>query len=404
MDRRSRFAPAWAAVATFLLLALAPVSVVAADPGTDEVRTVETLSAGTSPAVAPEPTDEEMRDLAHLAETLGQDLDSTVAQFGGQGAFYDVLGDIRENTPEQLVTAEWGEGAGLLVVRPGFEETALDLAAEYGAVIEVESAALPTESEQSAFLEAVSDAASESGLAEGYSASYDWRTNTVTFDIAGAPENLEELESELVATQGNLLARSAHAKPQIEFNVVEAADIEMELAARGGEPYADCTGGFMARSGGFSGIATAHHCVTKPATYNGATTGSTAAHGSRDVRWTRLTSGSHSAVFRSGPNETRTVTHVINPVVGASLCKYGRITGYTCSTVNQTGLNTQWGTFPRFYDIIRTNNRHVVKGDSGGPWFFGGRAYGTTTGYVNSGDTLTAISAFSLMQVSITIG
>lgn len=404
MKSRSKASVGWVALAAVTLLAFAPVSVVAADPGPAEVSPVVVQSAGTSPVVEPAPTDEELRDLAQAAESLGQDLDATVARFGGQGAFYEVLDEIREHDPEQLVAAEWGVGSGLVVVRPGFEEATLELARDHGASIAVDVAVRPNENEQGQILEAAADSASDSGLAEGYVASYDWRTNTVHFDIAGTSANLQKLENELVASRAISLARLAHPDLRIEFNIVGASALQMELAARGGEPYGVCPGGFMARSGGFSGITTAHHCTSKPATYNGATTGSTAAHGSRDIRWTRLTSGSHSAVFRSGALETRTVTAVTNPVAGALVCKYGMITHYTCDTVNQTGLYTDLPGFPRFYDIVRTNNRNVVFGDSGGPWFYGGRAHGTTTGFVNAGDTFTAISAYSLMQVSITVG
>jgi hypothetical protein len=59
----------------------------------------------------------------------------------------------------------------------------------------------------------------------------------------------------------------------------------------------------------------------------------------------------------------------VEQVVGAFVCKYGKVTGRGCGYIGEVYVN---GT------NVRVDGVSVVNGDSGGPWFVANNAYGTT--------------------------
>lgn len=57
--------------------------------------------------------------------------------------------------------------------------------------------------------------------------------------------------------------------------------------------------------------------------------------------------------------------------VGQVVCRYGRATGHHCDTVYSLDENNN--------EVLMTN-READGGDSGGPWFYGARAFGVHEG------------------------
>ncbi len=75
--------------------------------------------------------------------------------------------------------------------------------------------------------------------------------------------------------------------------------------------------------------------------------------------------------------------------IGGTVCKYGKMTYYDCGTI--TAKNIAPGYVPDAQPVfIRAHNANNVNmvdgGDSGGPVFLGGSAYGTISGAINSID------------------
>ncbi len=68
------------------------------------------------------------------------------------------------------------------------------------------------------------------------------------------------------------------------------------------------------------------------------------------------------------------------PSVGTSLCKYGKTTGKTCSKVKYRNVST-----PRLRHLVMTEKYVSSGGDSGGPWYSGGTAYGIHLGSLPKG-------------------
>jgi putative cell wall-binding protein len=106
---------------------------------------------------------------------------------------------------------------------------------------------------------------------------------------------------------------------------------------------------------------------------------------------TDLTTYSQGSAFTYPPSVTTgsgsvTVTGRAPAVLGLPVCKMGRMTGWTCSTVNKIGW--QWIgdgsgdiTRPKRWVWSLFADLRVIPGDSGGPWIAGHKAVGVTSSY-----------------------
>src|SRR5699024_3873519 len=86
-----------------------------------------------------------------------------------------------------------------------------------------------------------------------------------------------------------------------------------------------------------------------------------------------------------------TITGRAPAVIGMPVCKTGRRTGWTCSTVNKIGW--QWIgdgsgdiTRPKRWVWSLFADTRVIPGDSGGPWVSGHTAVGVTSSYDSYAD------------------
>lgn len=107
-------------------------------------------------------------------------------------------------------------------------------------------------------------------------------------------------------------------------------------------------------------------------------------------------------VFRDGGSSETTVTGVGTPSQSMSICKYGLATGRDCGSQNPLYITnsvsfcaTATGDGVLYCRLWATNRNVVQEGDSGGPWFVGGGAYGTTSGLSGDSSFLTAASSIS---------
>ncbi len=155
----------------------------------------------------------------------------------------------------------------------------------------------------------------------------------------------------------------------------------------GGERLSTCTSGFGVRFNGYTGITTAGHCQdTQYWYYNNQLLPfqSGAYSGSYDIQW--HTASGHTVTNRIfiGP-EYRTITAVVpraSQALQSVVCKYGRTTEYTCGTIlsntyRPSGVPNATATYVRMGD---PNEVQAQSGDSGGPVFFGQKAYGSIVG------------------------
>jgi streptogrisin C len=338
-------------------------------------------------------TPEEYEDARTFALEEGLELSTVLDRFAGLGDFYAGLEKLRAADENLLVGAEWGHGSGFVWVtergRLLAEETFIN------APVGVAVSTAPSERDQQRLLDSVADSLIDNfGL---FDLQFDFKRNVL--EVAVDPSS---------PAKSALPADVARAASEAGTSVVI---VERDLGsplpdARGGMAYSTCTGGFVVQSLGVYGIGTAHHCITKPSTYDGSNVGTTTAYSTRDVRWSRFTSGTPQPVFRYGWGNYRTVTSSSNPVIGGLVCKFGTTTGNTCDVVVSSGHCVTYANFPQFCGLYRTGNRDAAPGDSGGPWYYGSRALGIHSGGDNfwNYDQFSGIGSLNLLGVTVITG
>jgi streptogrisin C len=340
---------------------------------------------------------EEFQDLSTYAKQENIALDKVLDRFAGLSQFYELLAEVRGKVGDSVVAAEWGFGSGTVYVHPSavspLRETYRNDKTEF-----VESNS-PSEMDQQELTAEVHAAFAGKGFSS-VEARYDFRSNAV--DISVPLDTLHTRPFAEAVSQASTVAAEHSAKITVAPLTTQA-----EPDARGGMAYGSgCTGGFVVQSLGVHGISTAHHCTTKPSTYDGSNLGTTTAYGSRDVRWSRFSSGTAEPVFRYSSGNYRTVANASDPVVGATVCKYGITTGNTCDVVVSSGHCVTYSGFPQFCGQFRTDNRDAAGGDSGGPWYYGSRAHGIHSGGSDIGnyDQFSGIGSLALLGVTVITG
>lgn len=83
--------------------------------------------------------------------------------------------------------------------------------------------------------------------------------------------------------------------------------------------------------------------------------------------------------FYYGVGKYRKVKSRGSPSEDLYLCKFGRKSGKTCDKVRDAFTCRNL-----YCHLVSMDNRKAAPGDSGGPWFYGTRAYGVHSGYHTS--------------------
>ena len=139
---------------------------------------------------------------------------------------------------------------------------------------------------------------------------------------------------------------------------------------------------------GETGITTAGHCHdsqsrgTLELTYEDGDVG-----GSVDVQWHTAAGYTPDNVISFGSSYHRSITserHRSSQGSGDWVCKYGWNTGQGCGWIVTTSFRPKWGGYDWNKTWVRVRNPSrslAAPGDSGGPWYLGNTAYGTTSAW-----------------------
>jgi streptogrisin C len=318
-------------------------------------------------------------DLAMAAASEGISVEEATARYGGMGPFSEAVARLQDSSPDDYIHAQWGDGAGVVYVRPGAAGAAEGTIREARAVGEVIELEAPNAATQEVI---------QIDLIDRIRAITSSPIDTSWNISSGLPSISVEIGADPSAARGGstLTAQVEALSEEIGFPLevtVAPGLAAAEPAAVGGIAFGTCTGGFIVNSHNVSGawgILIARHCPGSMG-YDGAQFVSTIYEANRDLRVTRLTGATPYAEFRSNWGTYRHVNGSGNPVAGQRVCKFGMQTGYTCSDL-RPGVHCSYiPGEPTFCNIYRTQEQHVVKGDSGGPWFWGTEALGITSGY-----------------------
>lgn len=267
----------------------------------------------------------------------------------------------------------------------------------------------------------------ESKLFGDSAVSPDIRTQTITVRVAAKPGTKEQGLVELARVQSqSILAELGESSPDLVFGEVEYEDPARTLEfGYGGEKLvknlsstATCTTAFTVKRGSLRGILTAGHCTFdleqgggNPSTVPGIAdyrhSFSSVVHPvvalpdpgiedhRGDMHWF-TTHATEKHKFYSLPYQLRVQTgfrHLILMDEGDLTCNFGRRSfNFTprCGYIDETNVSKgQYGHLVVMDREVHTEPAPglvTVQGDSGGPWYTGGTAYGIHHG--NAGSTL----------------
>ncbi len=112
-----------------------------------------------------------------------------------------------------------------------------------------------------------------------------------------------------------------------------------------------------------------------------------------DIQW--HSSGTFNVVneINTGMPDRRQITGAVNresQALGSFVAKYGKTTGYTAGYIDSNSITLDYipDCKPTFFKVNHASTDELVcdVGDSGGPWFLGNDAYGTTCAKDSGGD------------------
>lgn len=171
----------------------------------------------------------------------------------------------------------------------------------------------------------------------------------------------------------------------------------------GGLHLSTCTSGFtVTNSSGRKGITTSAHCGNSQS-HDGKALSfvSERQGGSYDIQWHDRSGATFNATFWDGDSH-RNVTGTrsrSNQSVGDYVCKYGKTTGYTCGYIETTSYCYDGAC--TWIRVGRDGYNLSEGGDSGGPWFNGGTAFGSHTLGIGDDSAYMAVNYFGGISVSV---
>jgi hypothetical protein len=183
----------------------------------------------------------------------------------------------------------------------------------------------------------------------------------------------------------------------VTFTVEDGRDMSVTADFKGGEQIDFCTSGFAARQWGTGvyGIITAGHCSRnhdRPITMHGVPLPLVVrAWGpSVDAQFRSIPTGASHRIFDDHLCKQRDPCDVSDDahrmmMAAAYLCHYGRRTGESCGTVisifyQPSAVDACQTTCNNSFIRVRGTGLKGCRGDSGGPWYYRGTAYGIHNG------------------------
>lgn len=347
------------------------------------------------PATTPETsidgiTAAELKDLEWLANDEGVPLDQIIAAHGWQPLFTATVDEIAARFPLDFsgaAVADDGKSAwfGFRALAP---PAAVALMRRLPVPVQVSELRGFSETDLQNLTDMVQSAVLKRGDVVDASTALDVRPATITVSVAwkpgSSPQPVASIVPPLMVPGVTLLGRTTNG----ELSTPEDAYIRGGGRMDGSE---FCTSGFnLINSDGTKRLGTAGHCANSgasvtysnwsppggstkisPVWYNIGSYGDIGYHSSGSMTPTRT--------FFENYKSTRYATsRPGRPKQGTVVCHFGRTTGQSCGKVKNPYVNAGGRT-----GLVVMDSSKSDTGDSGGPWFYGGAAYGIHFGRVD---------------------
>ena len=185
----------------------------------------------------------------------------------------------------------------------------------------------------------------------------------------------------------------------VRYDVIYGQAAYVDADFKGGEAISGCTSGFSAkhRETGAYGIITAAHCPTPSTMHNTNLTQVAHAHGPDiDAKFVTIPTGASHRIlddYICGPGSPCDVRGTIGrwQMMNNYLCHYGISSGRSCGTVtsiNHTPIRSATCEHTCRNTFVQVSGDHLKRcgGDSGGPWYDRGYAFGIHSGGTGGDD------------------
>ncbi|MEV6034628.1 S1 family peptidase [Nonomuraea sp. NPDC052116] len=340
----------------------------------------------------------ELIDLQRLAKGKGITFAEAIERYSWTPAVNAVAQQLKQRFPNDLAgLAITNEGRG---VRIGFKGAVPDDAVALARSLPVEVNLFSDRGFTELELQATLDAAAarlrgRSDIAM-WVGKYNAETGQVSFALKPRPETMRSDSDSLRASIASEIGKPSNPNIDVALKIDTGPGIRKEdkYLRGGGLLNASflCTNGFNIQnvSTGATASATARHCADKVTYYTYKN------HPSYDTETTTISRFFRAtdydiARYESGDmTRTRTFYYDWNlpryaddvgtsPVIGQPVCKFGRTSGATCDDITDVNVTVDYGDGKTYRGNIETDDMSDG-GDSGGPWYYGNRAWGIHSG------------------------
>ena len=182
-----------------------------------------------------------------------------------------------------------------------------------------------------------------------------------------------------------------------EVSVVQVESLSRPTAKKeifGGKELTTCTSGFSVTDGTKEGVTTAGHCQNSQAfdnknlTYEGGTTG-----GTYDIQWHSTNDFTVRNKVYDGTRDRLIQGEELreDQYIGQNVCMYGRESFGNCGEILSTTFD---------YVNVQTDIS-VQEGDSGGPFFWSDKAFGTTISMFGSDSIYGPVDHLGVIDVEL---
>lgn len=203
---------------------------------------------------------------------------------------------------------------------------------------------------------------------------------------SGSADEVSEALKRLTGDRIDVSVTVTGISSRSEANLYGGARIE-----RGGQNTLWCTSAFSVKSGSTTGVLTAGHCDDTPFTVEN-TSGSTEYSMTHkkghegtwgEFRWFTTTQ-TEIDNFYTNFSVTAELSAISSPVQDQRLCRFGHKTGRSCAAYVQDLSFCETIGGKSLCRLVRMDRDTAEDGDSGGPWFSGGTAYGIHGGQIGT--------------------
>jgi streptogrisin C len=407
--RRPRVRPAASAVTVVaLLLSALVLTGASASPSVDhteaawvealaiDVKEMTTIPNETVTVYGHEMSLARFADLIAIAEGEGITLERSIHKYGWEHKFAELANEVADTYPDDYAGAAITERGPWIAFKGGIPGPVSHRLDSIPIAIDVVEERGFSEGELTHYHERVFEqVANRSEVVRAFG-SQDIAAGVVTIKV----ELKEGLRQEFAAELAAALHQIRSENTALSLVVEATNDLGEPLwrsHIRGGghmrhpDHGAWCTFGFNVFRVGSTqtGISTAEHCsLHSPnnrqyhnpgsGTYTRLDLQARASRGHGDLAWYRRSGHAvhGSSFFRDNNQVVDVTTSYRAPVVGETLCRYGRATRNKCDKVRSLNNSFRMNNGFTYYKLALTENMTSDNGDSGGPWFSGSVAVG----------------------------